>query len=104
MIVDHPGVIHLVDVVAGQDQRIAGRGLLDGVHVLVDRVGGPLIPHLGDPLLRRDHLDVLAQLAAEELPPLVEVPVQAVALYCVSTRILRMSELMQFDRVKSMIR
>ena len=77
VVVDHPGVVHLVDVVAGQDQRIAGRGLLDGVDVLVDRVGRPLIPHLGDPLLGRDHLDVLVQLAAEELPPLVDVPVQA---------------------------
>ena len=32
---------------------------------------------LGDPLLGRDHLDVLAELAAEELPALVDVPVQA---------------------------
>ena len=77
VLVDHPGVIHLVDVVAGQDQRIPRRGLLDRVDVLVDRVGRPLVPHLGDPLLRRDHLDVLAQLAAEELPALVDVPVQA---------------------------
>ncbi len=77
VVVDHPGVIHLVNVVAGQDQRVAGRGLLDRVDVLVDRVGRPLIPHLGDPLLGRDHLDVLAELAAEELPPLVDMPVQA---------------------------
>ena len=54
-----------------------GRGLLDRVDVLVDRVGRPLVPVLGDPLLRRDHLDVLVELAAEELPALVDVPVQA---------------------------
>ena len=64
-------------MVAGQDQRVARRGLLDRVDVLVNRVGGPLIPHLGDPLLGRNHLDVLAELAAEELPALVDVPVQA---------------------------
>ena len=64
-------------MVAGQDQRVARRGLLDRVDVLVDRVGRALVPLLGDPLLRRDHLDVLVELAAEELPPLVDVPVQA---------------------------
>ena len=74
---DHLGVVHLVDVVAGQDQGVAGRGLLDRVDVLIDRVGGPLVPVLGDPLLGRDHLDVLVELAAEELPALVDVAVQA---------------------------
>ena len=52
--------------------------LLDRVDVLVDRVGGALIPSsLGDPLLGRDDLDILIELAAEELPPLVDVPAQA---------------------------
>ena len=74
---DHLGIIHLVDVVAGQDQGVARGGLLDRVDVLVDRVGGPLVPVVGDPLLGRDHLDVLVQLAGEELPALVDVPVQA---------------------------
>ena len=74
---DHLGVIHLVDVVAGQDQGVARGGLLDRVDVLVDRVGGPLVPVVGDPLLGRDHLDVLVELAGEELPALVDVPVQA---------------------------
>jgi len=74
---NHPRVIHFVNVVARQDQRVPGRRFLDCVHVLIDRVGRSLIPHLGDPLLRRDHLDILAQLPAEEPPPLIEVPVQA---------------------------
>ena len=37
-------VVHLVDVIAGQDQnRVAGR-LLDDVEVLQDRVCGPSVP------------------------------------------------------------
>ena len=75
--VDHGGVVHLVDVVAGEDQGVAGAGLLDRVDVLVDGVGRPLVPVLGDPLLRRDDLDVLVELAAEEPPALVDVAVQA---------------------------
>ncbi len=64
-------------MIARQDDRVAGDGLLDRVDVLVDGVGGPLVPHLGQALLGRDHLDVLAELAAEELPAQVDVPVQA---------------------------
>ena len=75
--VDHPRIVHLVDMIARQDDRVAGGRLLDRVDVLVDGVGRPLVPHLGDPLLGRDHLDVFPQLAAEELPPHVDVPVQA---------------------------
>ena len=74
---DHLGIVHLVDMIAGEDQRVARGGLLDRVDVLIDRVGGALVPVLGDPLLGRDHLDVLVELAGEELPPLVDVPVQA---------------------------
>ena len=37
---DHRRVVHLVDVVAGQDQRLAGLLALDPEDVLVDRVGG----------------------------------------------------------------
>ena len=74
---DHLGVVHLVDVVASEDQGIARGGLLDRVDVLVDRVGGPLIPLVAEALLRRDHLDVFVEFAAQELPTLVDVPVQA---------------------------
>ena len=74
---DHGGVIHLVDVVAGQDQGVARGGLLDRVDVLIDGVGGALVPVLGDALLGRDDLDVLVQLAAEEAPALVDVAGQA---------------------------
>ena len=75
--VDHPCVIHFIDMITCKNHRVAGRGLLDRVNILVDRVGGSLVPHLGNSLLGRDHLDVLAQLAAEEIPSLVDMAVQA---------------------------
>ena len=44
-------VVHLVDVVAGQDDHVFGRVALDDVDVLVDRIGGALVPlELADPL------------------------------------------------------
>ena len=54
-----------------------GCGLLDRVDVLIDGVGRALIPVLGDPLLGRDDLDVLVQLAREEPPALVDVAGEA---------------------------
>ena len=77
MKLDHLGVIHFIDMIARQDKRIAGRGFFDGVDVLIDGVGGPLIPMFGDPLLRRDDFDVFVEFAAEKSPALVDVPTQA---------------------------
>ena len=75
---DQLGVVHLVDVVAGQDHHVLRPLFLDGVDVLVDGVGGALIPVLVDALLRGNDLDELAQLAAEiGLPAEIDVPVEA---------------------------
>ena len=52
-------VVHLVDVVAGEDQDVVGAAVLDDVEVLEDRVGGAAVP-LGDPApgdVRLEHLD-----------------------------------------------
>ena len=49
---DQLGVVHLVDVVAGEDHHVLGPLFLDRVDVLVDGVGGALIPVLVDALLR----------------------------------------------------
>ena len=62
-------VVHLVDVVAGQDHDVLGPLLFERVDVLVHRVGGALVPLVVDPLLRRHDVDELAQLAAEIVPP-----------------------------------
>ena len=75
---DQLGVVHLVDVVAGEDHHVLRPLFLDRVDVLVDGVGGALIPVLVDALLRRDDFDELAQFAAEVgLPAEVDVPVEA---------------------------
>ncbi len=46
----HAGVVHLVDVVAGEDEDVAGLLGADGIDVLEDGVGGALVPALGDAL------------------------------------------------------
>ena len=74
-------VVHLVDVVAGEhDHEPRGR-LFQRIDVLVDRVGGAQIPVLVDPLLRGQHVEKLADVAAEEpVPTEVQVAVEAAAL------------------------
>ena len=47
VVVQHGVVVHLVDVVTGQDQHVIGIILLDEGHVLVDGVGGAAIPVAG---------------------------------------------------------
>ena len=44
VLVEHLLVVHLVDVVAGQDDDVLGRVALDDVDVLVHRIRGPRIP------------------------------------------------------------
>ena len=53
---------------------------LDGVEVLVDRVGGALVPVLADPLLRRQDLDELAELLRDDAPAHADVAVQRLRL------------------------
>ena len=75
---DQFGVVHLVDVVAGENDDVFRPFLLDGVDVLIDGVGGALVPVLVDALLRGHDLDELAQFAAEiALPAEVDVPIEA---------------------------
>src|SRR6266571_3131352 len=64
-------VVHLVDVVAGQDQDELGLLVLDDEPVLEDRVGRSLVPVLADALLRRQGEDVLPELGEYifSLPP-----------------------------------
>ena len=61
-------VVHLVDVVAGQDDHDVGRVVLDDVHVAEDGVRGPAVP-LGDLAPRDVRLEQLhAALVAVEVP------------------------------------
>jgi hypothetical protein len=57
----HQRVVHLVDVVAGEDEDMLRLLGADGVDVLEHGVGGALVPGLGDALHGRENLDELAE-------------------------------------------
>ena len=75
----HFAVIHLVNVVARQDQDIGRIVVAQDVHVLEHRIGGTAVPHgFVDALLRRHQLDELVELAAQETPAAMQMLQQAV--------------------------
>ena len=77
MLLEHEGVVHLVDVVAGEDDDVLGLFGADGVDVLVDGVGGALVPGLGDALHGGKDLDELAELVGDDgAPALADVAVE----------------------------
>ena len=76
----HDRIVHLVDMIAGQDQHVTRRGLAQDVEVLEYRIGRAAVPAFVDPLLRRDHIDVLAQIGLQESPAALDVPDQALGL------------------------
>ena len=77
VLLQHEGVVHLVDVVAGEDDDVLGLFGADGVDVLVDGVGGALVPGLGDALHGREDLDELAELVGDDgAPALADVAVE----------------------------
>ena len=49
--IEHLHVIHLVDMVAGKNQDIVRLFAVEEKHVLIDRVGGALVPFFADSLL-----------------------------------------------------
>ena len=61
VLLEHFGVIHFVDVVAGKNEDVFGALAADGIDVLVDGVGGALIPLLRDAHLRRKNFDEFAE-------------------------------------------
>ncbi len=76
--IDQRVVVHLIDVIAGQDHDILGPLLFQGIDILIDGVGRALIPMLVDALLRRDDIDEFAQFAAKEMPPAdIDMPIEA---------------------------
>jgi hypothetical protein len=77
---EQPAVVHLVDVVAGEEQHVAAAVGAQDVEVLVHRIGGAAVPALGDLLLRRKDVDRLADTPVEEAPAALEVLDQALRL------------------------
>ena len=70
---DHRTVVHLVDVIAGEHQHVLRPMRMHDVDVLVHRVGGAAIPVAAGLLLRGNHLDELAELAAHVTPAAMDV-------------------------------
>src|SRR6266851_3648472 len=79
VLLEHAAVIHFVDVIAGEDKDEFRALAADGVDVLVDSVGGALIPLLRDAHLRREDFDVVAE-AGERRPASADVAVKAESL------------------------
>ena len=76
VLLEHFLVIHFVDVIAGKDEDEIGLLAADGIDVLIDGVGGALIPVLGDAHLRREHFDEIA-VAHEQRPAAAHVAIEA---------------------------
>ena len=69
MLLEHAAVVHLVDVVAGEDEDVFGLLGADGVDVLVDGIGGSLVPGLGDALHGGQDLNELAEFVGDDRAP-----------------------------------
>jgi hypothetical protein len=54
-------VVHLVDVVAGEDEDEARPLVLDQARVLADGIGRPLVPAASELQLRGDRVDELVE-------------------------------------------
>ena len=102
----HAAVVHLVDVIAGENDHVRGLLAPDRINILVDGVGGAHVPVGPGPLHRRHQLKELAQLLGHNArPAFADVPVQRLsALYCVRIYTRRRPELMQLESVMSMMR
>ena len=81
MVGEYLSVIHLVDMVAGQDQDVVRFVRAQDVEILVHRVGCTEIPVLFRNALRGGQdVDELLEAAVEETPAALDVPDQTVGL------------------------
>jgi len=69
VLLEHEAVVHLVDVVAGEDEDVLGLFGTDGVDVLVDGVGGAGVPVFRDALHGWEDLDELAEFVGDDGSP-----------------------------------
>src|SRR3982751_5361905 len=63
-------------MIAGQDQYMIRLLVFQEKEILIDRVGGALVPIFADPLLGRDGGDIFTQLGIENVPSRSNMPVQ----------------------------
>ena len=72
----HARVVHLVDVIAREHDELPRVFSMDGIEILVHRVGGAEIPVFADALLRTQDVDELAELVRDDAPAHAEVAAQ----------------------------
>ena len=101
---DHLHVVHLVDMVAGEDQDQIRSIQLQNIDVLVDGIGRPQIPILPHPLLGGDEVDEFVQLGLKMFHPCMMWRFRERDLYWVRRLTRRIPEFRQLLRVKSMMR
>ena len=81
VLAQHQFVVHLVDMVTGQDDRILDTVTVDDVDILRHGVGGAAIPvHLIHPLAGGQDVEVFVPLRTKEVPAALAVADQAVCL------------------------
>src|SRR6202035_5761307 len=76
MLFHHLAVIHFVDVIAGKNDDVLGLLGADRINILIDRIGGALIPLIAHPLHGRQDFHELSNLSAEHVPAFADVAVQ----------------------------
>jgi len=80
VILEHVAVVHLVNVVSGQDHDVIALHLLQELEVLGDGVGRASVPAALAPVLGRSRHDELGEPAGEEVPGQAQVLLERVGL------------------------
>ena len=81
MLLQHQLVVHLVDMVARQDDHIFGVVALNDIDVLEYRVGGAFVPlRFGYALRRRKYVETFVTFRPQKVPALLQVADQRMGL------------------------
>ena len=75
---EHLHIVHLVDVVARQDEHIVRLFGVEQKQVLIDCVGGALVPFFTDPLLGWNRGDIFAEFGIHDIPACTDVAIERV--------------------------
>jgi hypothetical protein len=79
VLVDHPGIVHLIDVITGKDEHDLRIVASENVEVLEDCVGGSFVPICRNALLSREQFDEFIKTSVEKRPPPLDVMNQALS-------------------------
>ena len=80
VVLQHRGIVHSVDVISRENQRILGAASLQQVEVLVDGVRSAAVPRFSRPHLRGNRRDVFSQFGVVDGPPVTQVLLQRMRL------------------------